>query len=116
MKVMNIVDQIDIFKKNNYQNDHHNDGIVVPGQKTVSVSEREPGYEEIIKAVDQLNKSIENLQDKVTFSYHEKTHTIVMKVHDSETNEIIREIPAKSSIRLLEHIQEYLGLFIDESR
>lgn len=116
MKIMNIVDQIDIFKKNNYQNDHHNDGAIHSGVKAASASEREPGKEEILNVVDQLNKSIENLQDKVTFSYHEKTHTIVMKLRDSETNEIIREIPAKSSIRLLEHIQEYLGFFIDESR
>jgi uncharacterized FlaG/YvyC family protein len=41
---------------------------------------------------------------------------VIMRVTDTVTNEIIREIPPKEMIRLLEHIHEMIGMFVDESR
>jgi uncharacterized FlaG/YvyC family protein len=39
-----------------------------------------------------------------------------MKVINPDTQEVIREVPARNVIKLLEHIQQYLGMFVDESR
>lgn len=66
--------------------------------------------------VKNLNSITKNFNEKVQFSFHDKTNRIIIKVINSDTNEVVREIPAKYSLKLLEHFQEYLGLFIDESR
>lgn len=72
--------------------------------------------ESIMDAVDALNAAARSLNKKVSFSYHEKAHRVIMKVQDPETNETIREIPSKEMIKLLEHIHEFIGTFVDELR
>ena len=108
-----IVDQVDKFKFKN----SNPEGYVATGHHgTGHVEEKEPTKNEIIHAVDKLNSSVENLRERITFSYHEGINRVIMRVIDSETSEVIREIPAKNAVKLLEHIQEYLGMFVDESR
>ena len=70
--------------------------------------------EELSGIVKQLNDSAGN-NDKVSFSFHEKTNRIIIRIKN-ENDEIVREIPSEDSIKLLEHIQEHMGLLIDESR
>jgi len=72
--------------------------------------------EEVKRAVTELNKLSGNFNEKVRFSFDDKTNRVIIKVMDRDTNEVISEIPGKYSIRLLEHFKEYMGLFIDESR
>lgn len=67
------------------------------------------------EVVAELNKLTGSLNEKVKFSLHEKTNSIIIRVMNADTNEVIREIPAKYSLRLLEHFQEHMGLFVDES-
>ena len=66
--------------------------------------------------VDVLNSAAKSVNKSVSFSYHEKTNRVIMKIMDSKTHEVIREIPSKEMIRLLEHIHELIGMFVDESR
>ena len=66
--------------------------------------------------VDTLNSAAKSINKRISFSYHEKANRVIMKVTDTKTNEIIREIPPKEMIRLLEHIHEMIGMFVDESR
>ena len=72
--------------------------------------------EETRKAVAELNMLSRNFNERVQFSIDNKTNKVVIKVMDRDTNEVISEIPGKYSIRLLEHIRENLGNFVDESR
>lgn len=72
--------------------------------------------EEIADVVDRLNSGVKDMHERLTFSYHEKTHRIVVRFVNNDTNEVIREIPAKEALRLLEHIQDFLGMIVDESR
>jgi len=78
--------------------------------------EYSPDRTEIHDMVSRLNKTVEDLNERISFSYHEKTNRVILKVIDSDTNEVVREIPPRDLIRLLEHIQEYMGMFVDESR
>ena len=72
--------------------------------------------ENIDNLVDTLNSAAKSINEKVSFSFHEKTHRVIMKVMDKGTNEVIREIPPKEMIRLLEHMHDLIGMFVDESR
>jgi uncharacterized FlaG/YvyC family protein len=72
--------------------------------------------EETKKAVAELNLLSRNFNERVQFSVDNKTNKVIIKVMDRDTNEVISEIPGKYSIRLLEHIREEMGNFVDESR
>ena len=111
MKVTSIVDHVDTFRRVNAQENPGETGF-----KPVGGKEARLGDEEIARIVGNLNRETAVMKEKISFSYNEKTHTIVMRVHDSETGDIIREIPGKDSLKLLEHIRQYLGLLVDESR
>jgi uncharacterized FlaG/YvyC family protein len=39
-----------------------------------------------------------------------------MKVTDPKTQEVVRQIPSKDVLRILENIHDMIGVFIDEQR
>lgn len=84
--------------------------------ETVNQQKKNTDPEDVKQAVDELNKLSTGFNEKVQFSLDNKTNRVIIKVMDRDTNEVISEIPGKYSLRLLEHIRENMGLFIDESR
>ena len=76
----------------------------------------DPSPEDVKRTVNELNRLSGSFNEKVQFGYHEKTNRIIIRIIDKDTNEVVSEIPSKYSLRLLEHIQENMGLFVDESR
>ena len=66
--------------------------------------------------VDALNSAARSVNQRVSFSFNEETNRVIMKVIDSGTNEVVREIPPKEMIRLLKHMHDLIGMFVDESR
>lgn len=72
--------------------------------------------ENVENLVDTLNSAAKSINKRISFAYHEKTNRVIMKVQDAVTEEVIREIPPKEMIRLLEGIREMIGTFVDESR
>ena len=106
-----VIDHIDSNvkgSKNNIQIQQH-DSVAVKNEKDLSISE-------IQNMVDVMNETMTNENnDRVSFSYNETTDSIVVKILN-EDNEVVREIPAKDSVKLLEKIKEHLGVLFDESR
>ncbi|MFH0976092.1 MAG: flagellar protein FlaG [Spirochaetota bacterium] len=66
--------------------------------------------------IDTLNSAAKSVNQRVSFSFSDKTNRVIMKFLDGDTNEVVREIPQKEMIRLLEHMHELIGMFVDESR
>lgn len=77
---------------------------------------REPDRGEVSEIVDRLNKGMRDIHERISFSFHEKTKRIIVSVIDGDTNQVVREIPSKEAIKLLEHIQDFLGMLVDEQR
>ncbi|OHD66245.1 MAG: hypothetical protein A2176_06430 [Spirochaetes bacterium RBG_13_51_14] len=88
-------------------------GAALSQPKNVS---RELSRDDILEIVNKLNTGVREIHERLTFSFHEKTQRVVVKFINTDTNEVIREIPAKEAIKLLEHIQDFLGMIVDESR
>lgn len=86
------------------------------GDDTASAGSGRVPAENTQQAVDTLNSVLKSLDKTISFSFHEKTQRVIMKVQDATTHETIREIPPKEMIRLLEHMHELVGVFVDESR
>jgi flagellar protein FlaG len=72
--------------------------------------------ENVDSLATMLNSATKSMDRKITFAVDNDTHRIVMKVQDSRTNETVREIPPRELIRLLKHMHDFIGMFVDESR
>lgn len=70
----------------------------------------------ILKAIEQANKAINGVGINLQYSVHEKTGAIVVKVINSETKEIVKEIPSEKILDLIVKLQEIAGIMIDEKR
>ena len=67
-------------------------------------------------AVESVNTTISNYQRHLSVRRHEATGRMIVKVYDSETQEMIREIPPESVLNAHAHILELAGLFVDARR
>lgn len=70
----------------------------------------------VIDAIERANKAIMGANRKFEFAIHEKTKEIMIKVVNSETNEVIREIPPEKILDMVAKMWEMAGLVVDERR
>jgi len=71
---------------------------------------------DVEKAIKRLKQSADIFNRRLDFSIDEKTNRLVVKVIDTKTDKIIKEIPPEQLLRLAAKIQEMIGLLIDEER
>ncbi|MBI3038862.1 flagellar protein FlaG [bacterium] len=65
------------------------------------------------KAVDQLNKTALIFDRSLRFQVHDKTREAIVSVVDSNTDKVIREIPAKEILDFVSRMKNYLGMIFD---
>ena len=68
----------------------------------------ELSQEALEKVVSQLNAYIQNTQRDVDFSVDDATGRVVVKVIDSESEEVIRQIPSEEMLAISRHLVESL--------
>ncbi len=72
--------------------------------------------ESVIKAIEKANKALEGTYTNLKFSIHEKTKQIMVKVVNSQTQEVIREIPPEKVLDMVAKMWERAGILVDERR
>lgn len=65
-------------------------------------------------AVDQANKKLQNRKTSLEFAVHERLGQVMVKVVDSGTKEVIREIPSEKILDMMANMLEMAGLLVDE--
>ncbi len=50
------------------------------------------------------------------YSYHKETNRVSIRVIDSDTDEVVREIPPEKSLDMLQKMWEMAGILVDEKR
>lgn len=70
--------------------------------------------DDVLQAVKQANKALEGTNRRFEYSVHEQTKTLMIKVINSDTDEIIREIPPEKILDLIAKLWELAGLIVDE--
>ena len=85
-------------------------------EAAVQTEEKEVPTEKIKSAVDTLNKQIAMRHTNCSFKYHDDTNRISITVKDTDTDEVIREIPAEKALDMLAKAWELAGLMVDEKR
>ena len=83
-------------------------------------TDQEVAPDKIKAAVDDLNKTVKQASPmhhtQLSFKYHEDTNRISITVTDSDTDEVIREIPPEKTLDMLAKVWEMAGLLVDERR
>jgi len=70
----------------------------------------------IEKAVRKANYAMKIQNRCLEFRIHEKTNDIMVKIIDSDTKEVIREIPPEKLLDMFANMLELAGLLVDEKR
>lgn len=65
--------------------------------------------EQVNRAVQQLNEHVQNIRRTLSFSVEESTGRTVISVYNSETDELIRQIPPDEALLLAERLQAHAG-------
>ena len=63
-------------------------------------------------AIDSINNYVEMFNNKVSFSIDEKSREII-HVYDNETGDLIRQIPPKEMIELVDKLEEIAGIIFN---
>lgn len=66
------------------------------------------------QAVNKMNEHILRINTQLQYRIHEGTDRIMVKLVDTESKEVIREIPPEKMLDLVAGIWERVGLVIDK--
>lgn len=70
----------------------------------------------LIETIEKANKELVIANRALEFSVHEKTKEIIVKVIDTESKEVIREIPSEKILDMVASMLEIAGILVDERR
>ena len=85
--------------------------VITPAQNEQNSQQQN---EQIRKAVEQINRKMEN--SAAVFGYHEATNRITIKIVDKETKEVIKEFPPEKTLDMIAKAWELAGILVDEKR
>lgn len=84
--------------------------------KKVNEEKEQVSDKAVVDAIVKANKAISVTRTQMEFSIHEKTKEIMVKVINSDTKEVIREIPQEKILDMVAKMWEMAGILIDERR
>ena len=70
--------------------------------------------QEMQAVVDKLNEFMHNDQRNLNFSVDTDTDETIVKVMDTETQEVIRQFPSEEALKLTKHIEGMMGLIFND--
>lgn len=65
-------------------------------------------------ALRRLQHEADIFNRKLAFSVHKDLNRIVIRIIDTETNTVIRQVPPDEILHLMEEIRKTAGLFLDK--
>lgn len=79
-------------------------------------SETKVSAKELKSAVDIANKVLFKNNTHLQFKIHDKTKTVMVKIVDDNTGEVVKEIPSEKLVDMVAKMCEVAGILIDEKR
>lgn len=76
----------------------------------------QPNTDYLKKAIEEMNRKINNTNEEAVFGVHEDTNRIMIKIVDKDTKEIIKEFPPEKTLDMIAKVWEMAGLLVDEKR
>ncbi|MDR1688581.1 MAG: flagellar protein FlaG [Clostridiales bacterium] len=66
------------------------------------------------KAIEEANKKIAGYKKRMEYSVHEATNDIMVKIINSETEEVVKELPPEKTLDAVAKMLELAGILVDE--
>lgn len=82
--------------------------------KEYPTKDRNYTLDDIKKATDKLNKLLEDKSTHVEYEVYGKSKSITIKILNNKTKEIVKEIPPKKIIDMVDKLCELAGVFVDQ--
>ncbi len=105
--------QTTVTKTNNAKNINNKDNKSIDTSRNKLNKE---DYEEVEKLQAEINKTLKSSNRELQYSIHDKLNQIMIKLVDTETDEIIREFPQEKNLDIIANMLEFSGLLLDEKR
>jgi flagellar protein FlaG len=84
------------------------------GNKTLPAPPEDITVSDLQQVIDDTNKMLQYVNERLEFLVHEATNRIMVKVLDRETEEVLREIPPEQILDLVAKLQELVGILVDK--
>ena len=68
---------------------------------------------ELVQAVQVINSYVQNLRRDLEFTIDDKTDRTIIRVIDSETREVIRQMPSEAALAMARSLEQTQGLLLD---
>ena len=88
--------------------------IPVQEKKPPAESLEAVGQEQLEAAVSSVREYIQPFNSALQFSVSDDTNEVVVKVIDSETKEVIRQIPSEEMLAIAKTLDNIIGLFVKQ--
>ncbi len=75
------------------------------GQSSAQPTSAANQAEQLAEAIARVERAIQPVVRDISFSVHDQTGDIVVKIIDRESQEVIRQIPSEEMLRLAERIE-----------
>jgi flagellar protein FlaG len=69
--------------------------------------------EELDKKVEQMNQTAQIFNKRMHFRIHEDTGRVMVKILNSDTGEVLAEIPSEKLLDMVARMEEMVGTIID---
>lgn len=81
----------------------------------VTAALKDPGklQQQLSDAIEQLNRQMKNTQRDLGFSMDNRLNWQVVTVHNTNTGEVVRQIPTEDVLRVAHNIEDLRGLLHD---
>lgn len=83
-------------------------------QISSQVNGQEVSKEKLQQAVDSVNEIFEINHSELKFVFHEGLEQYFVQLVNSDTEEVVREIPPKKLLDVFYEMQKLLGMMVDE--
>ena len=74
-----------------------------------------PTRDQVQQAVDQVQQIVRPLAQSLQFSIDEDSHNTVVKIVDTETNKVIRQIPSEEMLQMAKALDKFTGLLMKQT-
>ncbi len=87
--------------------------VEMPG-KAVQATASIPKAEQVKAAVEHINKFVQTLSSDLKFTVDEETGIPVVKVVDTKTKDVIRQIPSEETLAIAQALDRLQGLILHQ--
>lgn len=87
---------------------------VVERKDELPTAREEIPREDVERTTDKLNRLMGLIDKRLRFDIHEKSDQVMVRVIDQNTEEVLKEMPPKRVLELLNSLTDIAGLLIDQ--